>query len=146
MLFSNWDNKDARAGRGGPNTGEFEVNGKRLAAFTDWGSGMGKWGSVPGSNSNWNCADFTAQTPLFVAKIDQKEVVFGWEGAINEGFRTGIPPEHVAWLLTSLGQVSDAQLREWVKLAGGSDADVDCFSKALRSRIDRLRSATEVRP
>ena len=78
--------------------------------------------------------------------MDPKEVVFGWEGAINDGFRSGIPPEHVAWLMTQLGQVSDTQLREWLRLAGGSDADVDCFSKALRSRIDRLRSAAESRP
>ncbi len=146
MLFSNWDNKDARVGKGGPNTGEFQSGNHRVAAFTDWGSGMGKWGSAAGTNSNWNCADFTAQTPLFVAKIDPKEVVFGWEGAINEGFKSGIPPEHVAWLLTHLGQVPDARIREWLQLAGGSDADVECFSKALRARIDRLRSAAEPRP
>ncbi len=40
MLFSNWDNKDARVGAGGPNTAIFELKkpyGTRfIYAFTDW--------------------------------------------------------------------------------------------------------------
>jgi hypothetical protein len=140
MLFSNWDNKDARAGPGGPNTGEFVRRGQRLAAFTDWGSGMGRWGSTPGGNSNWNCADYTAQTPLFVKSVSSKGMVFGWEGAINEGFKTGIPAEHVGWLLETLGQVTDAQLREWLKTAGGNDVEADCFTTALHARIEQLRA------
>jgi hypothetical protein len=142
MLFSNWDNKDGRAGRGGPNTGEFVRGKERIAAFTDWGSGMGKWGSEPGSNSNWNCADFTAQTPRFVTKIAQKQVVFGWKGVINEGFSTGIPPDHVSWLMSRLGEIPDAQIRGWLRSAGGNDPEVDCFAKALRARIEALRSAS----
>ncbi len=146
MLLSNWDNKDGRVGKGGPNTAEFESGKHRIAAFTDWGSGMGRWGSVAGSNSNWNCADFTLQTPFFVAKIDQKGVNFGWNGAINDGFTTGIPLSHVAWLMTHLGQVSEAQIREWLKLAGGSDTDVDCFAKSLRERMRQLEAIVSSKP
>jgi hypothetical protein len=140
MLVSNWDNKDGRVGRGGPNTGEFELKGKRLAAFTDWGSGMGKWGSTPGTNSNWNCADFTAQTPDFVKGINRGAVVFGWSGAIDQGFKTGIPPAHVAWLMQSLGKITDDQLRSWIQAAGGSDSDTACFTSALRTRIEQLKT------
>jgi hypothetical protein len=140
MFFSNWDNKDARVGRGGPNTGEFEEKGKRIAAFTDWGSGMGKWGSKPGTNSNWNCGDFTAQTPHFVTKIEQNRVFFGWEGAIHDGFRS-IPAAHVVWLMGHLGKIPDAQIREALKSAGGTDAEVDCFATALGARIEQLRAA-----
>lgn len=143
MLFSNWDNKDARVGKGGPNTGEFRLGKERIAAFTDWGSGMGRWGSEPGINTNWNCADFAAQTPQFVLQIDQKQVVFGWKGAINDGFSTGIPPAHVVWLLERLGKIPDEEIRAWLRSAGGSDADVDCFAKSLRSRIEQLRGAAE---
>jgi hypothetical protein len=141
MLFSNWDNKDARVGKGGPNTAEFEEKGKRIAAFTDWGSGMGKWGSTPGSNSNWNCVDFTSQTPQFVTNSDQNRVFFGWKGVINQGFGTGIPTSHVAWLLNYLGKIPDAQIRDDLKSAGGAEADVDCFAKALEARIEQLREA-----
>ena len=139
MLFSNWDNKDSRVGKGGPNTGEFRRGRERIAAFTDWGSGMGRWGSEPGINTNWNCADFTSQTPQFVLKIDEKQVVFGWKGAINDGFSTGIPPDHVAWLMDQLGKIPDEDIHTWLKLAGGSDADIECFGKAIRSRIEQLR-------
>lgn len=142
MLFSNWDNKDARVGKGGPNTAEFQRGTERIAAFTDWGSGMGKWGSAAGSNSNWNCADFTAQTPHFVTGNDRKQLFFGWEGAINEGFKTGIPPAHAGWLLTHLGRVTDDQLRRWLHLAGGSDGDAECFTKAIRARIEQLRTVS----
>ena len=146
MLFSNWDNKDGRAGPGGPNTGEFVRNGERIAAFTDWGSGLGRWGSVAGSNSNWNCADFASQTPDFVKGIDQNHVIFGWEGVINDGFKTNIPPAHVAWLMDFLGKIPDAELHSWLKSAGGNDAETDCFSKALRTRIEQLRAIAAPRP
>jgi hypothetical protein len=134
MLFSNWDNKDGRVASG-PNTAFFEEHGKLVAAFTDWGSGMGKWGSTAGTNSNWNCADYAAQTPEFV----KGAVVFGWSGAIDQGFKDGIRPAHVAWLMRYLGKVTDEQLRDWLKAAGGTDADVGCFSQALRGRIEALR-------
>jgi hypothetical protein len=145
MLFSNWDNKDARVGRGGPNTAEFDLHGKRIAAFTDWGSGMGRWGEVAGSNSDWNCADFTAQTPLFLPKFDQKQLFFGWKGAIFEGFATGIPPSHAVWLLNYLGKIPDAEFHNWLQLAGATDADADCFTRALRARIDQLRKAASAK-
>ena len=154
MLFSNWDNKDGRVGAGGPNTAIFErfvpllhPNGKasvmdrRIYAFTDWGSGMGRWSSVPGSDSDWNCADYTAQTPSFVKGVEHGRVVFGWEGAINEGFRNAIPPAHVRWLMQYLGRITDAQFTAALKAAGANDADAACFTRALRARVEELRKA-----
>ncbi|MBZ5584200.1 MAG: hypothetical protein LAQ30_18700 [Acidobacteriia bacterium] len=79
MLFSNWDNKDGRVGGGGPNTAVFEKGGRLIYAFTDWGSGMGRWGSGTGQ-TDWRCADFSAQTPEFVKGVEHESVVFGWEG------------------------------------------------------------------
>jgi uncharacterized protein len=43
--------------------------------------------------------------------------------------------------MTYLGKVSDAELREALKSAGGTEADVDCFAKALGARIEQLREA-----
>jgi hypothetical protein len=143
MLMSNWDNKDARVGTGGPNTAVFEDRGKLVYAFTDWGSGMGKWGSLAGSDTNWNCADFTAQTPEFVKRAPRGGVDFGWGGAINEGFRTGIPAAHVAWLMRYLGRISDAQIGAALRAAGASEGDAACFGKALRLRIEQLRTVGE---
>jgi hypothetical protein len=143
MLFSNWDNKDARVGKGGPNTAVFSDHGKAIYAFTDWGSGMGRWGSEPGSNTDWNCADFTAQTPEFVKRDARGGAVFGWSGAIDAGFRTGIPAAHVAWLMRYLGRITDVQLAAALQAAGASVADQGCFAKALRQRIEQLRIVGE---
>lgn len=139
MLFSNWDNKDARVGAGGPNTAIFEKAGRLIYAFTDWGAGMGKWGSGPGSDTNWDCAGYTAESPEFVKGVQGGSVAFGWSGVINEGFRTGIPPAHVRWLMQYLGKISDAQLVAALKAAGANPAETACFAKALRQRIEELR-------
>jgi hypothetical protein len=139
MLFSNWDNKDARVGRGGPNTALFKEHGRPVYAFTDWGSGMGKWGASAGSDSNWDCGNYSAQTPEFVKGVEEGSVRFGWEGAINEGFRKGIPPAHVRWLMEYLGKISDAQIAAALKAAGANETEKECFGKALRERIEELR-------
>jgi hypothetical protein len=140
MLFSNWDNKDGRVGNGGPNTGMFRFqDGTIIYAFTDWGSGMGRWGSQPGTATNWRCADFAEQTPSFVKGVAQGRVVFGWDGAINEGFRDNIPPGHVAWFLRYLGAIDDAAIHSALLAAGASGPEADCFTLALRSRISQLQ-------
>jgi hypothetical protein len=139
MLFSNWDNKDSRVGAHGSNTAIFQRGTERFYAFTDWGSGMGRWGSTTGQ-TDWRCEDFTAQTGGFVKGVKEGRVVFGYEGNINQGFENNIPPTHVAWLLQYLGRITDAQLLAGLKASGGTDAEADCFVRALRSRIDQLRS------
>jgi hypothetical protein len=139
MLFSNWDNKDGRVGSGGPNTGIFRLRDEMVYAFTDWGSGMGRWGARPGTATNWRCADFAEQTPGFVKGIDQGHVVFAWDGAINEGFKDNIPPAHVAWLLQYLGAIDDAAIHSALIDAGASAAEADCFTLAIRSRISQLQ-------
>lgn len=103
MLFSNWDNKDARVGvAGGPNTAIFELRTPAAAqyiyAFTDWGSGMGALGSLS-QRSDSRCAEFSAQSSRFVRKVESGRVLFRYAGDINPGFQTGIPAAHVAWLV-----------------------------------------------
>jgi hypothetical protein len=137
MLFSNWDNKDARVGNGGPNTAIFQAGKRRIYAFTDWGSGMGRWGSSTGQ-TDWRCEDYSAQTPDFVKGAQNGFAVFGWEGDINSGFRDHIPASHVAWLYQYLGRITDAQLQAGLKAAGGTDAEAGCFTQALRARIEQL--------
>jgi hypothetical protein len=144
MLFSNWDNKDARAGpQGGPNTALFELRrpaGTELIyAFTDWGSGMGSILGGLARRSNWRCAEYAAQSNGFVQRAAARQVVFQYDGAVLNGFRTGIPPAHVAWLMQYLGRITDAQLHAGLKAAGATDADVACFTQALRTRIEELR-------
>jgi hypothetical protein len=143
MLFSNWDNKDARAGAGGPNTAIFQLKkpyGTRfIYTFTDWGAGFGRIGGV--SQTNWRCGQYTEQSAGFVRSVEKGLVTFAYEGAINEGFRTGIPVSHVAWFMKYLGRITDAQLRTGFRASGATDADAACFAAALRTRIEELRAA-----
>jgi len=145
MLFANWDNKDARVGGSGsgPNTAIFELRHftapEFIYAFTDWGSGMGSiLGGYSGRN-NWRCVEYAAQSAGFVQHADAHQVTFQYDGAINPGFRTGIPPAHVVWLMRYLGRVTDAQLHAGLKASGATDSDADCFTRALRVRIEQLR-------
>lgn len=144
MLFSNWDNKDARVGRaGGPNTAIFKLTKgsavELIYAFTDWGSGLGHLGPLS-KRANWNCAAYTDQSRGFVQRVEKTQVAFGYEGNLNAGFRTGIPPTHVVWLMQYLGRITDTQLHAGLKASGANDQDADCFTKAIRSRIEQLRA------
>ena len=145
MLFANWDNKDARVGGSGsgPNTAIFELRRPTapefIYAFTDWGSGMGSILGGYSGRSNWRCAEYAAQSAGFVQHTDAHQVTFQYDGAVNAGFRTGISPAHVVWLMRYLGRVTDAQLRAGLKASGATDADADCFTRALRVRIEELR-------
>jgi hypothetical protein len=144
MLFSNWDNKDARVGAGGPNTAIFELKnplGTRLIyAFTDWGAGLGSIGRA--GRSNWNCASFLEQSAHWVERAERGNLVFDYDGNINPGFRTGIPVAHAAWFMKYLGAITDAQLRAGAVASGARDSEAACFTKALRQRIEQLRAAT----
>lgn len=143
MLASNWDNKDARAGLDQTNTLLFQRvqnAGRRelLYSFSDWGSGMGAWGDKTGQ-TDWNCADYTKGSASFVKGVEARQVVFGYEGHIREGFQTGITPADVAWLMKYLGQISDDQLRAALKASGATAQEEGCFTSAIRSRIEALR-------
>jgi len=146
MLFSNWDNKDARVGGAGsgPNTAVFQEGGRYIYAFTDWGSGMGRWGGARATDQmNWRCSDFARQSAGFVHGIVHGHVQFGFQGDIHEGFDDNIPPEHVAWFMLYLGRISNAQLRAGLKASGATEAEATCFTQALRSRIEQLRRVRE---
>jgi hypothetical protein len=143
MLLSNWDNKDARVGGGGSNTALFErtANGRKqlIYAFTDWGSGMGRWGDASGQ-TDWRCEDFSEQSKEFVKGVAGMQVLFGYVGHINEGFSRGIPAAHVAWLASYLGQITDAQLQAGLRASGATESEAACFTKSLRNRIEQLRA------
>jgi hypothetical protein len=143
MLFSNWDNKDGRVGGAGsgPNTAIFQKGPNYIYAFTDWGSGLGRW-SDP--RTDWRCSDFTEQTPEFVAGITKAMVHFRFQGDVRKGFDDNIPPEHVAWLMRYLGKITDAQLNAGLKASGATGAEADCFTQALRSRIEQLRRSAKL--
>ena len=144
MLVSNWDNKDARDIRRGSNTAVLEINGRRVYFVTDWGQSFGAWGSVWG-RSNWNCRDYAKQTRSFVRRVAGDRVIFGYQGQHSDFWRD-IRLSDVRWLMTRLGSITDAQIRNGLLASGATPAEEECFCRELRKRIERLRSISSALP
>ena len=143
MLFSNWDNKDKRDSYKGSNTSILQLADGRVVYFVnDWGQSLGSWGRLFG-RMNWDCDLFTKQTPEFVRGVDDDgNVRFGYSGGHTLRFRDDIRVEDVKWLMQYLGRITDAQLRMGLKASGASPDQEECFTRALRARIEQLRKIT----
>jgi hypothetical protein len=147
MLVSNWDNKDVRDVARGSNTAVFEhtlADGTMEARYLiiDWGASMGKTGS-PLTRTKWDCEGFAAQNADFVRGVAGGAVSWGFTGQRTDEATEGIEVGHVRWLLRYLGRVTDAQLREGLLASGATPAEADCFTGALRARIEQLARVAE---
>lgn len=142
MLVSSWDNKDSRDRRLSSNTSVLERSHNGRIEWTyfvnDWGQTLGGWGPEL-KPKGWVCATFAAQTPLFVQGTDGQHVRFGFSGIHTDDFKNDITVEDVRWLMRYLGRITDAQVRAGLGASGATAAEVACFAKALRERIDQLR-------
>jgi hypothetical protein len=142
MLVSNWDNKDVRDVARGSNTATFEY---RLADGTvearyliiDWGASMGKWGS-PLTRTKWDCEGYASQNAEFIKGVEGGLVKWGYTGQRTDEATEGISVEDVRWLHRFVGRITDRQLREGLHVSGATEEEADCFTKAIRERIDQL--------
>lgn len=148
MLVSDWDNKDGREGSGS-NTSVLECRSggskQRVYFVNDWGQTMGGWGRTGRfkTHTPWNCAEYRQQTDDFVAGVEGHLVTFGYLGKHTEDFKEGITVEDVGWLMQYLGRITDAQIRLGLLSSGASKEEEDCFTSALRNRIEQLRKIAE---
>jgi hypothetical protein len=138
MLVSNWDNKDVRDFKRGSNTAIFQYPGEARYLVTDWGGSMGKWGGVL-SREKWDCRGFQSQTKDFIKGVKGNEVEFGYSGQHTSTFVNGVTVAEVKWLLQYLGRVTDEQLRTGLRTSGATPEEVECFTGALRDRINQLK-------
>lgn len=148
MLVSNWDNKDARDSGRDSNTAELvsRHGPKRIYYFiTDWGASMGKWGRVH-SRDKWDCHGFTEQTPHFVKGVNNNVVEWGYHGQHTKDAVEDISVADVRWLLRYLGRIRDQQIRQGLRASGATPEEVDCFTAALRGRINQLKSVARLHP
>jgi hypothetical protein len=143
MLVSNWDNKDVRDARRGSNTAVHFVrtsNGVEARyLITDWGGSMGKWGGFF-TRDKWNCDEFYGQTAKFVEIEDDGDIDWGFSGQHSGSFKEDITIDDIRWVMKYLGRITDAQLRAGVAASGASRAEVACYQRALRGRIEQLRA------
>ncbi len=140
MLLSNWDDKDARDEGAGSNTGVLldTTTGTRLFAVTDWGTSLGQWGE---ERTRWNCPQYAAQSPRLLLGTEGRLARFG-VFKFAEPISEGLSVDDIGWLLSRLGRITDAQLREGLDAAGATGEEATCFVQAIRDRVERLRRAT----
>lgn len=148
MLTSNWDNKDVRDVARGSNTAIFEhrlEDGTIEARYLDidWGASMGRWGD-PFTRSKWDCEGYAAQTDQFITGVENGLVKWGYVGQRTDDAREGIKVADVRWLYAYVGRITDDQLREGLRASGATDEEVECFTSAIRARIERLGRVCEM--
>jgi hypothetical protein len=150
MLLSNWDTKDRRDVARGSNTAIFEHDtpGGREARYliTDRGGSMGSWGASIMTRARWDAAGYVAQTPQFVAGVEEGVVKFGYAGQRTEDIATGITIDDVRWLCRRLERITDAQIHAALEASGATAEERDLFSRALRDRINQLVQAAAPAP
>lgn len=144
MLTSNWDNKDSRDAYRDSNTGLFVAQHKLLYAITDWGASMGAWGRVY-SRSKWDCASFLDQTPHFVEGTHDGMVNWGYHGQHTPDAVKDISVNDVRWLLRYLGRIRDGQIKQALIASGATSLETECFTVALRRRINELERVAGIR-
>jgi hypothetical protein len=143
MLTSNWDNKDVRDVARGSNTAIFEhrlEDGTIEARYLiiDWGASMGRWGD-PFTRSKWDCEGYAAQTPQFVTRADDGSLRWGYVGQRTDDATEGITIADAHWLYRYLSRITDDQLRAGLHASGATDEETECFTRAIRERIEQLR-------
>jgi hypothetical protein len=142
MLTSNWDNKDVRDVGRGSNTAIFEhrlADGSIEARYLiiDWGASMGRWGT-PFDRSKWDAAGYEAQTPDFVAGVEDGFVRWNYIGQRTDEARAGISVADVRWLYGYLGRITDEQLRAGLSASGATAEETERFTRAIRLRLEQL--------
>jgi len=140
MLTSNWDPKDQADAQSNTAIYTKRNTGEVTYVMSDWGATMGKWGGVI-SREKWDCDGFASQTKKFVTGVEGGKVKFGYDGKKQNEIKDGISVSDVKWLLGYIGRITDDQLRAGLKASGATASEVDCFTTALRDRINQLKSA-----
>ncbi|MEK6408340.1 MAG: hypothetical protein AABN34_15385 [Acidobacteriota bacterium] len=141
MLTSNWDPKDQREGSSNTAIYTRKKTGTVTYLLSDWGATMGKWGGVF-SREKWDCDGYTSQTRKFVNGVEGGMVRFGYDGKREHDIRDGIRVSDVKWLLGSIGRITDEQIRAGLGASGATSEEMNCFTRAIRDRIDQLKNVS----
>jgi hypothetical protein len=143
MLVSNWDSKDVRDVSRGSNTAIFQVpvsgGTENWYVVTDWGGSLGKWGGVF-SREKWDCKGFAGQNSRFTNGARGTNVEFGYSGQRTSDITEGIRVRDVQWIMQYLGRITDDQLRAGLEASGATPDEVECFTQALRDRLNQLKA------
>ena len=87
----------------------------------------------------WDCQGYTGQTANFVKAVNGKRVLFGYAGQHTDDFKAPVTVDDVRWLMQYLGRITDAQIETGLLASGATKEEQECFTRALRDRIEQLR-------
>jgi hypothetical protein len=135
LLVSNWDTKQANLTIFEDGTDDHR---RYFYADDDWGASMGKWGNIV-TWTKWDCDGFAEQTPQFVRLLTDRSLQWGFRGKNRKEITSDITVRDVQWLLQYLGRITDDQIRIGLAASGATPEQVDCFTSALRQRIEQLQ-------
>ncbi|MEK6284519.1 MAG: hypothetical protein AABO57_02125 [Acidobacteriota bacterium] len=139
MLTSNWDPKDQRESSSNTAIYTRKKTGEVSYLLSDWGATMGKWGGAL-SREKWDCDGYTSQTRKFINGVEGGRVRFGYDGKREHDIRDGIRVSDVKWLLGFIGRITDEQIRAGLGASGATSEEVNCFTSAIRDRINQLKN------
>ncbi len=144
LLTSNWDGKDA-SDRGG-NTSVFlrKADSAYLYLFTDWGSTMGKWGGYF-RRDKWDSYGYANQTKKLVKGEQDWQVGWGFSGKHKQDLTQGVRVDDVRWIVPYLSRFTEEEIHAGLVASGATPAQVERFTRAIRSRIDALEQVAYVR-
>lgn len=141
MLTSNWDPKDQRDDESNTAIYTKRKTGEVTYVMSDWGATMGKWGGVF-SREKWDCEGFSHQSRKFVTGVEGGLVRFGYDGKREHDMRNDIRVIDVRWLVGYVGRITDEQIRAGLAASGATADEIDCFTMAIRERINQLKNAS----
>lgn len=135
-LLNNWDLKDENnkilyfPGENG--------GGELQYIISDLGATFGKTGSFLSHTRN-KPEDFIKTK--FVKAVERGKVRFDFNGKHSELF-DNVTIEQAKWIGNLLGRLSDKQISDAFRAANYSADDVQTFTKAMRERINQLKSVS----
>lgn len=144
MLTSNWDSKDERDEDRGSNTSIFinEDTGEERYVITDWGGTMGKWGNYF-TREKWDCKGYAGQNQEFITSAWKGKMEFGYKGQRTDDIRSGVRITDLQWLVRYIGRITDSQLKDGLRASGATEEEIACFTRAIRERLDQMKTIAE---
>jgi hypothetical protein len=137
LLTANWDGKDASDDDGNTSVFLRKADAAYLYIFTDWGSTMGKWGGYF-HRDKWDPRGYARQTKKLVKGEKNGEIQWAFSGKHKRDLTVGIRVADVRWIVPYLSRFSDEEIRAGLVASGATPAQVELFTRAIRSRIHEL--------
>jgi hypothetical protein len=145
-LISNWDLKEDNNKIIQPSKKGSGDKNEIIYYVSDLGGTFGKTGSafrkIPGfqnapAGTKGEAVPYSEQ--MFITGVSNGKVVFNYKGKDPKALE-GVSVENARWIGDLAGRLSDKQLTDAFRAGGFNDSEVATFVRAIRARINQLKS------